>query len=36
MMLAARQAEFDFYQRHRGLGELFRPMPGKDICVVDS
>jgi hypothetical protein len=35
MMRAARQAEFDFYQLHRGRrGEWFRPMPDAQLHVV--
>jgi hypothetical protein len=35
MMLAARRAEFDFYQRHRGRrGEWFRPMPDAQLRAV--
>jgi hypothetical protein len=35
MMLAARRAEFAFYQRHRGhRGEWFRPMPDAQLRAV--
>jgi hypothetical protein len=35
MMLAARRAEFDFYQLHRGRrGEWFRPMPDAQLRAV--
>jgi hypothetical protein len=34
MMLAARRAEFDFYQRQRALGERFRPMPDAQLRAV--
>jgi hypothetical protein len=35
MMLAARRAEFGFYQLHRGRrGEWFRPMPDAQLRAV--
>jgi hypothetical protein len=34
MMLAARRAEFEFQQRHRGLGDWFRPMLDAQLRAV--
>lgn len=34
MIEAARRAEFDFYRRHRILGQRFRPIPDAQLHAV--